>query len=154
MSRFTRVAPINPDENPLFQRLWKERGYERVKEDMLEDFLSTPGLKALILAEDPNVMKETMDIVVIGPELVDLFGTAMVRKGMVEPVQGRAVAARWGIRKLPAVALFRDGMFLGASAGLKSWEEYVNELAEIVQRTAAEAPKRTISILTPHSAEG
>lgn len=153
MSRFTRVAPIIPDQNPLFLRLWNERGYERVSEDKLEDFLAAPGLKALILGEDPNVMKETMDIVVIGPELVDLFGSAMARKGMVEPIQGRAVAARWGVRKLPAVALFRDGTFLGASQGLKSWEEYVNELAEIVQRTPEEAPKRTISILAPKSAD-
>ena len=55
------------------------------------------------------------------------------------------MAARWGMRKLPAVALFRGSVYLGACQGLKDWDEYLRELAEIAART--EAPKRMISIL-------
>ena len=84
----------------------------------------------------------------IGAELKKAIEAARAPENgawMSDVKEGRALAARWGMRKLPAVALFRGSVYLGACQGLKDWDEYLRELAEIAART--EAPKRTISIL-------
>lgn len=145
MGKWTRVALIDPAKNPLFQRMFGEDGFTPLSEDGVDSFVAVAGLKMVIFAEDPNLQKETMDIVVIGPELKKAFGPNLAAAWFADLKQGRALAARWGIKRLPAVALFRDKEFLGAAEGLMGWEEYCSKLQEISQRT--HAPRRTISII-------
>ncbi len=151
MSRFTRVAKIDPATHPLFDRIRNEMGFLDLDEDGIDDFLEIPGLKFVIFADDPNVQKETLDIVVIGPEIRKCFASALAGAWLVDVMKGRALAARWGVRKLPARALFRDENFLGAAEGLDTWEGYLTKLAAIARR--AEPPRRTISILSPRTEE-
>ncbi|MDO5530758.1 hydrogenase expression protein HyaE [Sutterella sp.] len=145
MSKFTRVAVIDPENNPLFARLWGESGFKKLNESTIDEFLAVSGLKFAIFADDPNKQKETMDIVVIGPEIFKQISKAFTGAWMTEPAEGRALAARFGMRKLPALALFRDGVYLGACEGLDSWDGYITKLAEIAVRK--KAPPRTITIL-------
>lgn len=145
MGKWTRVAVIDPEKNPLFQRMFGEDGFSHLCEDDLDAFLAEPGLKMVLFAEDPNLQKETMDIVVIGPELKKAFGANLAGGWFAELKQGRALGARWGIKRLPAIALFRGKEFLGAAEGLMGWEEYCAKLQEISTRT--QAPRRTISII-------
>ena len=42
MSKFTRIAEINPQTNPLFQRLREREGFETLNEAGLNDFLASP----------------------------------------------------------------------------------------------------------------
>ena len=149
MSKFTRIAEINPQTNPLFQRLREREGFETLNEAGLNDFLASPGLKFLIFADDPNTRKETMDIIVIGPEIRRSMGDAVESAWCTDVTEGRALAARWGVRKLPALALFRGNVFLGAAEGLDSWDGYLAKLAQIASRT--EAPKRSVAILPQRS---
>lgn len=152
MSKFTRIAEIDPETNPLFCRLRNEEGFETLNEAGLEGFLAQDGLKFVIFADDPNTRKETMDIVVIGPEIRRAFGDAVKSAWCTDVAEGRAVAARWGVRKLPALALFRGRVFLGAAEGLDSWDGYLAKLGEISRRT--EAPKRFVAILPKEADEG
>ena len=136
MAKYTRVSQIDPENHPLFNRLWTTEGFQRLTSESVEKFLDTPGLKI------------ALDILVIGAELKKAVEAALAPENgawMSDVKEGRALAARWGMRKLPAVALFRGSVYLGACQGLKDWDEYLRELAEIAART--EAPKRTISIL-------
>ena len=136
MAKYTRVSQIDPENHPLFNRLWTTEGFQRLTSESVEKFLDT------------NNQKETLDILVIGAELKKAIEAALAPENgawMSDVKEGRALAARWGMRKLPAVALFRGSIYLGACQGLKDWDEYLRELAEIAART--EAPKRTISIL-------
>ncbi|WP_295480933.1 hydrogenase expression protein HyaE [Sutterella sp.] len=151
MAKFTRVAEIDPATHPLFNRLWNEAKFNRLDEAGLEAFLASPGLKFVIFCADPNLQKETMDIVVIGPEIWKTVSKIAQSAWCTDPAEGRALAARWGVRKLPALAFFRDGVFLGAAEGLDGWDGYLAKLAEIAGRTAA--PKRTIAILAPAAEE-
>ena len=57
------------------------------------------------------------------------------------------------MKRLPAVAFFRGAKFLGASEGLKNWDEYLEELGVIGSRTDAEAPRRTITIVSSNQEE-
>ena len=148
MAKYTRVSQIDPENHPLFNRLWTTEGFERLTSESVEKFLDTPGLKIALFGDDPNNQKETLDILVIGAELKKAIEAALAPENgawMSDVKEGSALAARWGMRKLPAVALFRGSVYLGACQGLKDWDEYLRELAEIAART--EAPKRTISIL-------
>ena len=86
---------------------------------------------------------------VIGTVIRKCFGSALSGAWLADVMKGRAMAARWGVRKLPALALFRDECFLGAAEGLDTWEGYLTKLGAIARRT--EPPQRTISILTPQS---
>ena len=148
MAKYTRVSQIDPENHPLFNRLWTTEGFQRLTSESVEKFLDTPGLKIALFGDDPNNQKETLDILVIGAELKKAIEAALAPENgawMSDVKEGRALAARWGMSKLPAVALFRGSIYLGACQGLKDWDEYLRELAEIAART--EAPKRTISIL-------
>ena len=90
-----------------------------------------------------------MDIIVIGPEIRRSMGDAVESAWCTDVTEGRALAARWGVRKLPALALFRGNVFLGAAEGLDSWDGYLAKLAQIASRT--EAPKRSVAILPQRS---
>ena len=48
MSKFTRIAEIDPQTNPLFQRMRGEEGFRTLSEVSLEGFLAEPGLKFVI----------------------------------------------------------------------------------------------------------
>ncbi len=145
MSRFTQVAPVDPETHPGFRRLWNEGGFRCLKEDTLEDFLGAPGLKLVVFADDPNKQKETLDIVVIGPEIAKTLAAGLEGKWFSDVVTGRALASRWGVKRLPAIALFRNRVYLGAAEGLKGWDDYLSELTQISKRT--EGPRRQIAIL-------
>ena len=127
-------AVVDTAVHPLFARLREEAGFAEFSGATLETMLEAPGLKMVLFAEDPNLRRETLDIAVIGPEL---------RKALVS--EGRALGARYGIRKFPAVALFRGAEYLGAAEGLMGWDEYIQALVEIGARE--KGPSRTIAIL-------
>lgn len=139
-------AKIDPATNPLFRRLFGEAGFVPLNEANLADFLAVPGIKMAVFAEDPNAKRVTMDIVVIAPELKKAFGPALAEARFADLAESRALGGRWGLRRFPAVALFRDDVFLGAVEALQPWETYCRELAEIVQRK--HGPARTITIQT------
>ena len=46
---------------------------------------------------------------------------------------------------MPAVALFRDSVYLGAVQGLKDWNEYCRQLSEIVVRE--KSPVRRVAFM-------
>ena len=118
----TEDAKIDPKTNPLFQRLFGKEGFLPLNEANLDEFLAAPGLKMAVFAEDPNAKRVTMDIVVIAPELKRAFAGALADARFADLVESRALAARWGLRRFPAVALFRDNVFLGAvEATAGSW---------------------------------
>lgn len=137
--------------NPIFQRLFGEAGFLLLSSDGLDNFLATPGLKMLVFADDPNERKTTMDIAVIAPELKKAFCGTLSIAAWAEFKQSRSMAAHWGLRSMPAVALFKDSDLLGAVQGLKTWDEYCSLLSEIVTRDKPVA--RTIAIMPTQTSE-
>ena len=121
MSRFTKVVVIDPATHPGFVRMREKEGFTEFGEAEVDAMVKAPGLKFVVFADDPNKQKETLDIVVIAPE---------VKKTLPQV----------------AVALFRGEAFLGAVEGLSDWGAYEAGLAEIASRTAPQ--KRTIAVLT------
>ena len=77
MAKYTRVSQIDPENHPLFNRLWTTEGFERLTSESVEKFLDTPGLKIALFGDDPNNQKETLDILVIGAELKKAIEAAL-----------------------------------------------------------------------------
>ena len=153
MSKYTQVGAYEPDGHPLFQRLYNEEGFKKLTEENVDEMLADTGLKLVLFADDPNRVRETLDIVVIGPELKKVFKDYLSSCWMADVKKARAMSTRFGVKRLPAVAFFRGAKFLGASEGLKNWDEYLEELGVIGSRTDAEAPRRTITIVSSNQEE-
>ena len=144
-----KIVRIDPVTHPIFKRLFGEAGFTRVDEETIDEFLKTDGLKMVVFADDPNDRKTTLDIAVIAPEIKKAFGEVFSRCSCADFTQARSLAARWGLRSMPAVAIFRDSEFLGAVQGLKPWDEYISLLTEIA--ASQKAAPRTIAILSANS---
>lgn len=138
-------AVVDTATHPLFARLREEAGFVEFSGASLDAMLGAPGLKLVLFAEDPNLRRETLDIAVIGPELKKALGPAVASGWYAAVAEGRALGARYGMRKFPAVALFRGADYLGAAEGLMGWDEYIQALVEIGSRE--KGPSRTIAIL-------
>ena len=144
-----QLARIDPETHPIFKRLFAEAGFHKIDESTIDAFLGVAGLKLAVFADDPNDRKTTLDIAVIAPEIKKAFGEVFSRCSCADFTQARSLAARWGLRSMPAVAIFRDSEFLGAVQGLKPWDEYISLLTEIA--ASQKAAPRTIAILSANS---
>ena len=69
MSRFTKVVVIDPATHPGFVRMREKEGFTEFGEAEVDAMVKAPGLKFVVFADDPNKQKETLDIVVIAPEV-------------------------------------------------------------------------------------
>ena len=145
-----QMARIDPETHPIFKRLFGEAGFAKVDESTIDAFLEIHGLKMAIFADDPNERKTTLDIGVIAPEIKKAFANAFSQCVCADFTQARSLAARWGVRSMPAVAIFRDGDFLGAVQGLKPWDEYISLITAIA--ASKKAAPRTIAILSSSDA--
>ena len=106
MAKYTRVSQIDPENHPLFNRLWTTEGFERLTSESVEKFLDTPGLKIALFGDDPNNQKETLDILVIGAELKKAIEAALAPENgawMSDVKEGRANSQRLRrVRRLPS----------------------------------------------------
>ena len=68
--------------HPLFLRMVNEHGFESCDKDTFPQFLQKPGLSMVVFIEDPNRMKETMDALVIAPELAKSCGLIEHKAGV------------------------------------------------------------------------
>lgn len=139
------IGHIDIATHPSFVRLRDQAGFSTVDESSIDAFVAADGLKLAIFADDPNTRKETIDIVVIAPELKKAFNGTLSQTVIADFSVARSLAARWGLRSMPALAVFRDQEFLGAVQGLQNWGDYCEKLVEILQ-TKRSAP-RVIAIL-------
>lgn len=145
MTDVRRPATADQAGHPAFERLFGAEGFRLLREADIEALTKAEGMQLAVFADDPNRMKETIDMAVIAPEIRRALGSAVAGAWFSDMPTGRAMAARWGIRRLPAVALFRSGVYLGAAEGLMNWDAYLKQLAEIGMRRCA--PKKTIAVL-------
>lgn len=148
MGKFDLVK-IDFEKHPIFRRMMDEGGFTLITDTDFDAMLAEGGLKMVVIADDPNRMKESLDIAVIAPELKKSIEQLLSGCYLVHPMKARALAGRYGVRKMPSIAFFRGSMYLGAAEGLLNWSEYMQQIGEITVRT--ESPKRTIAIASANS---
>jgi hydrogenase-1 operon protein HyaE len=137
--------------HPLIESLFSRHGYTRVEPDSLTDFAADPGHALLVFTEDPLRYKETLDLVVIAPELDKAF-PGRLRVGVLLPQAARKVAALYGFSRWPALVVLHDGLYVGAIDGLRDWDEYVSELGRLLAAPPTHPPSIGIAVRAPGAA--
>jgi hydrogenase-1 operon protein HyaE len=135
--------------HPLIARLFSQHGCTEIAADNIDSFVEAPGHAILAFTEDPLRVRETLDLAVILPELMRAF-PGRFRVGVLLPGAARQLHTRYGFRRWPAFVVLRDGKHVGAIDGLRNWDEYVNEVGQLLDT----APKRPPTIGIPVKTAG
>ena len=143
------AAPPAATLHPLFSRLVQETGAAVLDASTFEAWAEQPGAAMLVFVEDPERIKESLDLAVIVPELAAVR-PGRFRVALLPPMPARAVARRYGFAHWPAFVMLRDGRYLGAVDGIRDWDVYLGEL----DRLLAAAPSRPPSVGIPVTVAG
>ena len=138
------ISPV-PAEPPLVTQLVDRYGAVRLEEATLPAFLAQPGEAALFFTEDPVRFREVPDVAVILPEL-RAAALRPFRIGVLPPPLANAHAARYGVRRWPALVFVRDGEWLGNVEGLRDWTEYLAAVNVLLAGPARPLPARVIPV--------
>lgn len=138
-----------PTLHPLLLRLVHETSAAVLDAETVDAWANQPGAAMLVFAEDPERLKETLDLAVIAAEL-HATRAREFRVALLPPVAARALAPRYGFARWPAFVLLRDGRYVGAVDGIREWDEYVGEL----DRLLAAEPTRPPGVGIPVSVAG
>ncbi len=135
--------------HPLIERLLTLPGCVEVDATTLDTFARVPGHALLVFLEDPARYKETLDLAVIVPEIARVF-PGRFAIGVLLPDAARAIHPRYGFRRWPALVVLKDGRHVGAVDGLRTWDEYLIEVARLLDAP----PARALGLAIPVHAEG
>ena len=139
------TAVRTPAEPPLVTRLIERFGATRLDDCGFGAFVAAPGEGVLFFTEDPQRIKETLDVAVILPEIVGAVGRRL-RVGVLPPPLANAKAALYGVRRWPALVFLRDGGWLGNIEGLRDWADYVAGVNEVLAGPVRPLPPKVIPV--------
>lgn len=140
-------APALPAVPPLYQRLLAR--FIEVTAESLDAFLAAPGRTLLVFLDEPERIKESLDLAVIAPELAAAF--PQFRVGVLLPQAANAVARRFGFRRWPALVATDGPAYVGAIDGLRDWSEYLERMQELQNAAPSRPPTVGIPV---RSADG
>ena len=147
------AAGADPRSYPLIAGLFTRHGYTEVRPDNLAAFTQRPGRTLLLFLEDPVRYKETLDLAVIVPEIARAFA-GRFEVGVLLPEAAREIQPRYGFRRWPAFVVLKDGQYVGAVDGLRNWDEYLAEVALLLEAPPARAPAIGIAVRAEGEAPG
>jgi len=133
--------------HPLLAQLFTKHGFAAITADNLDAFVAAPGHALLMFTEDPLRVKETLDLAVIVPELARAFA-GRFRVGVLLPESARPLHTRYGFRRWPAFVVLRDGAYVGAVEGLRNWDEYLDDLARLLEAPPTRPPTIGVPVRT------
>ena len=132
-------------EYPLIAQLFGKHGFAEVTKANFAAWTQAIGRSLLLFIEDPGRDKETLDLAVIVPELCRAFPDRF-KVGVLLPEAARAIAVRYGFRHWPALVILADGKYVGAVDGLRNWDEYLAEVAGLLEAAPTRPPTLGIAI--------
>lgn len=135
---------------PLIAQLLEHAQAFEVTSENFERVLEAPGLLLLFFTEDPTRYRETLDFAVVAPELLAFFSEkAPMRLGVLLPEAAREYQPRYGFRRWPAFVLLRDGKYLGAIEGMRTWDKFVAEMSRLISAEPTRPPTIGVAVQQP-----
>ena len=141
-----------PTLHPLLARLVRETGAAVLDASTFDAWAEQTGAAMVVFVEEPERIKETLDLAVIVPELA-ASRPGRFRVALLPPVAARAVAKRYGFAHWPAFVMLRGGRYLGAVDGIRDWDVYLAELDRLLTAAPSRPPTIGIPITVAGSAE-
>lgn len=148
-----RAAAASPAAHPLITRLCAQTGAPILDAAGFDAWAQAPGRALVVFTEDPALYRETLDLAVIVPELAQSFA-GRFRTGVLLQTAARAIAARYGFRRWPALVVLADGQYVGAIDGLRDWQEYLDQLGPLLEAPPTRAPSIGIAVKTAGADDG
>jgi hydrogenase-1 operon protein HyaE len=139
----TEIAPPGP--HLLLERMLKLAAAASLEAENVDSWTAAAGHALLVFTEDPALHRETLDLAVIVPELVQAM-PGRFRTGVLLPAAARAAASRYALRRWPALVLLKDGRYVGAIDGLRDWQDYLDELARLLEAEPTRPPGVGIAV--------
>lgn len=139
------AAAVILRDHPLFQRLLGPLGYAELSADAVDAFAAAPGESLLFFAEDPLRVRETLDLAVILPEIVNAY-PGRFRVGVLLPESARPLAPRYGFRRWPALVMLRGGEYVGVIDGIQDWDVYLARVAELLEAPVSRPPSIGVAV--------
>jgi hydrogenase-1 operon protein HyaE len=142
-----RAAEMKASFNKLLERLRTQSKIVLLDEEGLEAFVMADGDGMVLFTQEPDQQPETWDVAVILPEVLKLTGDRL-RAAVIAPELARKEKARFGIMRWPSLVFVRDGGYVGVIEGMRNWDEYAREIAEMLERPAGRAPSVGIPVMS------
>ena len=135
--------------HPLINRLLEEFGYPEITLANHDAFVAEPMLNVLFFTGDPQTIRDATDVAVVLPELVEAFDRQL-RPGVVVDTRGAGseLQKRYGFRAYPALVFVRGGQYVGAIARIQNWNDYLQEISELLVAPARRPPGFSIPVVT------
>lgn len=125
--------------SPLIENLTGQRGYPLLDEESLPRFTREGADSVLFFTGDPAKHPETLDVAVILPELMKVFGhrcrAAVIRRSAEPELQ-----MRFGFNAWPALVFLRGDRYLGAIERVRDWGVYLSEIERLLSAEPRRAP--------------
>jgi hydrogenase-1 operon protein HyaE len=141
-----RAEEIKTGFSKLLSRLNAQSNIELLDSAAFESFIEADGDGMVLFTQEPDQQPETWDVAVILPEVLKLTGDRL-RAAIISPELARKEKVRFGITRWPALVFVRDGGYVGAIEGMRNWDEYTREIAELLSKPAGRAPSVGIPVV-------
>jgi hydrogenase-1 operon protein HyaE len=138
---------------PLIAQLFSRHGCTALDAGNFAAFAALPGHALVLFTEDPVRYKETLDLAVIVPELARAF-PGRFRVGVLLPAAARELHVKYGFRRWPAFVILKDGAYVGAIDGLRNWDEYLAQVADLLAAEPTRPPSVGIAVKGPAADAG
>lgn len=150
-------GPADARSHPLIAQLFAKHGYAELDAAGVDALSRRPGRVLLLFTEEPIRVRETLDLAVIVPEIVRAF-PGRFAVGVLLPEAARTVQPRYGFRRWPAIVMLKDGSYVGAIDGLRNWDEYLAEVARLLEAGPSRPPTVGVAVKaageTPGACDG
>lgn len=124
---------------PLIDRLSSELGYPEITEDTHGEFVGGPGVGVLFFAGDPKKFRETNDVAVILPELVNAF-PGRFRPAVVARSAELGLQMYYGFKTWPALVFVCSEGYLGTITGVQNWADYLSQIETLLSKKPGKPP--------------
>lgn len=125
--------------HPLIQRLTDEFHYPVLADlSAVDAFVKEPGVAAIFFPGDPSKFKDTTDVAVVFPEVMNTFNGRMRPAVVTDPETDKALYARWQFGKWPALVFLKDGEVAEIIIGIKDWGEYLHRVSSLLSASPAQ----------------
>jgi hydrogenase-1 operon protein HyaE len=113
----------------LLCRIAAATGIETVTAAELPARAAATRVLAVLHTGEPVQSPESWDVCVVLPELLAACpGVAAV---ILDPAESTRAAPAFGVDRLPALVVLRDGAYAGVIEGMRDWEPFVAELTRL-----------------------
>ncbi len=133
--------------HPLIQRLTDEYGYPVVGTHDHDAFVAEAGTGVLFFAGEPKKFGETVDVAVVLPELISAFA-GRLRPAVVAGEAEKELQLKYGFREWPSLVFVRDGGWLGTISRIRNWQDYLEEIGDILESEPRRPPGFKIPVVS------